>query len=41
MEILQQIFDWFIAAAAMYAALQILYVALMCAAIYLVVKAFR
>lgn len=41
MELLEKLFDMFIQAAAIYAALEVLYVALMCGAIYLVLKALR
>jgi hypothetical protein len=40
MELLERLFDMFIQAAAIFAALEILYVALMCGAIFLVCKAF-
>ncbi len=41
MELVERLFDIFITAAAVFAALEILYVALMCGAIYLVLKALR
>ena len=41
MELFEKLFDMFIQAAAIFAALEILYVALMCGAIYLVLKALR
>ena len=39
-EVVQQLFEMFLHAAAVFAALEILYVALMCGAIYMVIKAF-
>ena len=41
MEFLQQAFNMFLHAAAIFAALEVMYVALMCGAIYLVLKALR
>lgn len=41
MELVEKLFDMFIHAAAIFAALEVLYVALMCGAIYLVLKALR
>lgn len=41
MELFEKLFDMFIQAAAIFAALEIMYVALMCGAIYLVLKALR
>ena len=40
-EIIEKLFDMFLHAAAIYAALKVMYVALMCGAIYLVFKALR
>ena len=39
-EVVQQLFDMFLHAAAVFAALKVLYVALMCGAIYVIIKAF-
>ena len=39
-EVVQQLFDMFLHAAAVFAALKVLYVALMCGAIYMIIKAF-